>query len=54
MRKFPAVLRIRTDTRDAIKALGSKGQTYDDILRNIPEIWEQVKRLKQEKPKPKR
>jgi hypothetical protein len=43
--KYPALVRMRMITKDAIKSLGRKGETYDDVLSSIPEIKKAIEKL---------
>ena len=37
---------IETDTRDNLRNLGSKGETYDDIIRRLMEYWNSGHKVK--------
>ncbi len=40
---------IRKDTRDRLKTIGQKGETYDEIIVKLIEIAEQVDFFKKQK-----
>ncbi len=37
--KTPVKIRLDSTTREALKALGRKGETYDDVLRRLIKYW---------------
>lgn len=37
---------IDTETRDDLRNLGSKGETYDDIIRRLMEYWNSGHKVK--------
>ena len=35
---------IKKETRDMLKELGKKGETYDEIIRRLIDLWKSQKR----------
>ncbi len=37
--KTPVKIRLDSRTREALRGIGRKGETYDDVLRRIIKYW---------------
>ncbi len=38
--KEAVVIKVDRETRERLKSLGAKGDSYDDVIRNLLEDWD--------------
>jgi hypothetical protein len=37
------IIKVKRETREMLKSLGKKGETYDEIIRRLVEAWKSTK-----------